>query len=113
LDMTVSRFKFNFRPSWPHSTFCLYRKQKTEVPHFSRNIYRLSARILAYILWQNFWLLGRPGYCCFFTKSQTWESQQKFWKGTNGEDLEMELKVKSVKDNCHVWHLIERVASYF
>ncbi len=44
----------------------------------------------------------------------------KFWRGTNGEDLEIDLKVKSVKgdgksvlDNCHVYHLIERVGSVF
>ena len=43
-----------------------------------------------------------------------------FWRGSNGENLEMDLKVKSEKgdgksvlDNCHVFHFIERAGSCF
>jgi hypothetical protein len=43
-----------------------------------------------------------------------------FWKGTNEESIPMDLKVKSEKgdgksvlDNCHVFHLIERAGSCF
>ncbi len=64
--------------------------------------------------------LDDPNTAVFAPNHKLGSLSKKFWKGTNGEDLEMELKVKSVKgdgksvlDNCHVWHLIERVGSCF